>query len=231
VAARFPNAPQRLQDFDARSGWNRHAGQDGVEKFVVTPELQSEDSIGSDPLPPGQIWTIIPGGLDENAGLFRIEVNEGPGSRVHILNRPAPAPFSESVRYAEQNLYTRAKQLAGDRDPREHEFSAQIRAFDAGKSGTATGLAVLVSLCSALLQKSIKGGLVVIGEFNLGGSIEPVHNAVSVAELAISKGASSLLVPMSAWKQLDDLPDDLVTKVNILYYTHAREALLKAIVE
>jgi len=36
---------------------------------------------------------------------------------------------------------------------------------------------------------------------------------------------------MSAWKQLDDLPDDLVTKVNILYYTHAREALLKAIVE
>src|ERR1017187_6866631 len=30
-------------------------GQDGVEKFVVTPELQSEDSIGTDPLPPGQI--------------------------------------------------------------------------------------------------------------------------------------------------------------------------------
>ena len=35
---------------------------DGVEKFVVTPELQSEDSIGSDPLPPGQVWAISPGG-------------------------------------------------------------------------------------------------------------------------------------------------------------------------
>jgi hypothetical protein len=32
-------------------------------------------------------------------------------------------------------------------------------------------------------------------------------------------------------KQLNDLPDDLITKVNILYYTDAREALLKAIVE
>ena len=113
-------------------------GQDGVEKFVVTPELQSEDSIGSDPLPPGQIWTISPGGLDENAGLFRVEVNEGPGSGVRILNRPAPAPFSESVRYAEQNLYSRAKQLAGDRDPRQHEFAVQLRAFDASKSGNAT---------------------------------------------------------------------------------------------
>ncbi len=206
-------------------------GQDGVEKFVVTPELQSEDSIGSDPLPPGQIWTISPGGLDENAGLYRIEVTEGPGSGVKILNRPAPAPFSESVRYAEQNLYSRAKQLTGDRDPREHEFSVQLRAFDASKSGSATGLAVLVSLCSALLQKSIKGGLAVVGSLNLGGSVDPVHNAVNVAELAISKGASTLLVPVSARKQLNDLPDDLITKVNILYYTDAREALLKAIVE
>ncbi len=206
-------------------------GQDGVEKFVVTPELQSEDSIGSDPLPPGQIWTISPGGLDENAGLYRIEVTEGPGSGVKILNRPAPAPFSESVRYAEQNLYSRAKQLTGDRDPREHEFSVQLRAFDASKSGNATGLAVLVALCSALLQKSTKGGLVVIGGLNLGGSVDPVHNAVNVAELAIEKGATTLLVPVSARKQLNDLPDDLITKVNILYYTDAREALLKAIVE
>ena len=35
-------------------------GKDGVEKFVVTPELQSEDHIGRDPLPPGQVWTISP---------------------------------------------------------------------------------------------------------------------------------------------------------------------------
>jgi ATP-dependent Lon protease len=92
-------------------------------------------------------------------------------------------------------------------------------------------LAVLIALCSALLQKSIKGGLVVVGSLNLGGSIDPVHNAVNVAELAISKGASTLLVPVSARKQLNDLPDDMITKVNILYYTDSREALLKAIVE
>ena len=59
-------------------------GLDGVEKFVATPELQSEDSIGSDPLPPGQVWAISPGGQDEGVGLFRIEVNEGPGGGVRI---------------------------------------------------------------------------------------------------------------------------------------------------
>ena len=67
-------------------------GRDGVEKFVVTPELQSEDHVGRDPLPPGQVWGISPGGQDEGSGLYRIEVTEGPGSGVRILNRPHRQP-------------------------------------------------------------------------------------------------------------------------------------------
>ena len=38
------------------------------------------------------------------------------GSAVKILNQPAPPPFKESVRCAEQNLYVRPKELVGDRD-------------------------------------------------------------------------------------------------------------------
>jgi ATP-dependent Lon protease len=206
-------------------------GEDGVEKFVATPELCSEDSIGSDPLPPGQAWVISPGGGEENPGLYRIDATEGPGSGVRILNQPTPAPFKESVRCAEQNLYVRARELVGDRDPRAHEFSLQLRAFDASKTGASTGVGVLLALCSALLQKSLKGGLVVIGGLNLGGSIEPVFNAVSVVEQAIEKGATSALAPITARRQLNDLPDDLATKITLLYYSEAREALLKALVE
>jgi len=206
-------------------------GSDGVEKFVVTPELQSEDSIGGDPLPPAQMWAISPGGMDENPGLYRIEANEGPGTGVRILNRPAPQPFVESVRYGEQNLYARAKELVGDRDPREHEFSVQLRAFDSSKSGGSLGLGALLARCSALLQKSIKGGLVVVGGLNLGGSIDPLYNAVSVAELAVEKGASILLMPVTSRKQLNDLSDEMATKVNIQFYSDTREALIKALVE
>ena len=42
---------------------------------------------------------------------------------MKILNQPTPPAFRESVKVGEQNLYTRAKELVGDRDPREHEFS------------------------------------------------------------------------------------------------------------
>jgi len=206
-------------------------GADGVEKFVSTPELQSENSIGGDPLEPGQVWTVSPGGMDENPGLYRIEVNEGPGSGVKILNKPIPPAFRESMGFAEQNLYARAGQLVGDKDPRHHEFSVQLRAFDASKSGAKVGVAALIALATALLKKSVRGGLIIVGEVNLGGSIEPVHNPVSMAEIAVEKGAVALLMPVSCRRQLYDLSDDMATKVDIQFYSDARDALIKALAE
>lgn len=206
-------------------------GSDGVEQFVSTPELQSENSIGGDPLEPGQVWGISPGDGEENPGLYRIEVNEGPGSGVKIINKPVPPAFKESMGYAEQNLYARADQLVGDKEPRQHEFTAQLRAFDASKSGSNLGVAILIALCTALLKKSVRGGLIIVGEINLGGSIEPIHNPVSIAEIAVEKGASVLLMPVSCRRQLFDLSDDMATKIDIQFYSEARDALLKAMVE
>ena len=206
-------------------------GIDGVEKFVATPELQSENSIGSDPLEPGQVWTISPGDGEEHPGLYRIEINEGPGSGVKILNKPVPPAFKESMGYAEQNLYARAMQLVGDKDPRHHEFTAQLRAFDASKSGAKLGMASLIALCTALLKKSVRGGLIIVGEINLGGSVEPIHNPVTLAEIAVEKGASSLLMPVSCRRQLFDLSDDMATKIDIQFYSDAKDALLKIIME
>ncbi|MGB5984475.1 MAG: BREX system Lon protease-like protein BrxL [Desulfobacterales bacterium] len=205
--------------------------EEGVEKFVATPELQSENSIGDDPLEPGQVWTISPGGADEHAGLFRIEANEGPGSGVKVLNKPVPAPFKESISYAEQNLYSRAVQLVGDKNPRHHEFTVQLRAFDASKSGAKVGVAALIALCTSILKKSVRGGLIIVGEINLGGSIEPIHNPVTIAEIGAEKGATAILMPVACRRHLFDLSDDMATKVDIQFYSDSRDALIKAILD
>ncbi len=206
-------------------------GADGVEKFVSTPELQSENSIGGDPLEPGQVWSISPGGGEENSGLYRIEVNEGPGTGVKVLNKPIPPAFRESIGFAEQNLYARAVQLVGDKDPRQHEFTVQLRAFDAARSGAKLGVASLIALCTSLLKRSVRGGLIIVGEINLGGSIEPVHNAVTITEIAVEKGATALLMPVACRRQLVDLSDDMATKIDIQFYSDAKDALLKAMAE
>ena len=206
-------------------------GEDGIEKFVSTPELRSDEAIDPDPLPPGQVWGISPGGIGSGPNLYRIEVTAGKGSGLKILNAPVPAPFRESARYAEQNLYTRARELVGDRDPRSHEFSVQLRAMDNESSGAAVGLPTLLALCSALLEKSMKGGLILVGALNLGGSIEHLTNPVGVVEAAVEKGASVVLVPVSARRQLFDLSDDMATRVNVQFYSDAPDALLKSLLD
>ena len=179
-------------------------GLDGVEKFVATPELHSDDAIDGDPLPPGQVWAISPGTGETGPSLYRIEVAVGPGSGVKILNQPVPPAFRESTKVGEQNVYVRAKNMVGDRDPRGHEFSIQLRAMDSDRSGAGLGLPVMVALVGGLLDRNTRGGTIIVGSLNLGGSIEMIPNAIAIAELAVDKQAKVLLMPDSARRGRDD---------------------------
>lgn len=206
-------------------------GEDGVETFVTTPEVTSENTIDQDPLPPGQVWCINNSSQDEASGLYKIEATIGRGRGVKILNMSAPRPFKESVKYAEQNLYSKTQALVGDRNPTDHEFSIQLRSFSSAKSGAGTGMAVLIALATVLLEKNTKGGLVVVGQLNLGGSLDLIYDAIHIAETAVEKGATTLLIPLNARKQLNELSDDMITKINIQYYTDLKDCLIKALAE
>ena len=89
--------------------------------------------------------------------------------------------------------------------------------------------AVLLALCSSLIEQSLKGGLVVVGALNLGGSIDPVHNAVDLTELAAEHGAKHVLMPVSARDQMFRLPDDVATEVSVQYYGDIEDALFKGL--
>jgi ATP-dependent Lon protease len=206
-------------------------GNDGIEQFVSTPELQSGEGIGTDPLPPGQVWAISPGGPDESAGLYRIDVNESAGSGVRLTNVQVPAPMRESLRHAEQNLYTQAQKLVGDRNPKQHELTVQVRALDTSKSGADLGLPALIALASALIGKSLHGGMICTGGINLGGGIETIYNAASIVELAAEKGATSLLMPVATRRDVMNVSDEIAAKVDVRFYTDARDAFIKAIAD
>lgn len=202
-------------------------GVDGTEKFVATPELHSDEAIDPDPLPAGQVWAIGPGEAETGPGLYRIEVAEGPGSGVRVLNHPVPPAFRESVKVAEQNLYASAANLIGDRNPRSHEYTVQLRPFDADTTGTHLGVPVLAAFVGALLDRSTRGATIITGPLNLGGSLDQLADPVAIAELAVDKGASVLLLPVTARRELMSLPDDIWTKLNIEFYRDAADGVFK----
>ena len=206
-------------------------GIDGVEQFVTTTELHSDDAIEGDPLPPGQVWAVSPGSAVTGPGLHRIEISVGPGSGAKILNQPQPASFRESVKVGEQNLYSRAKELIGDRDPRSHEYSIQLRPFDNEKTGVGIGLPVLVAMVGGLLDRNTRGSTIIVGQLNLGGSLEMLQNPVAIVEMAVDKKAQTVLMPVSSRRALNDLPDEYWTKTNVEFYSEPADAVFKALVE
>lgn len=73
--------------------------------------------------------------------------------------------------------------------------------------------------------------MIIVGSLNLGGSIEILPNAIKVAEIAIDKRAQTLLLPVSARRQLNDLPDEFGTKLTIEFYRDQTDAVFKMLVE
>ena len=205
-------------------------GVDGTESFVATPELRSDEAIESDPLPPGQVWAIGPGSEGSGPGLYRIEVVVGRGAGgAKILNHPVPPAFRESVKVGEQNLYAAGSALVGDRDPRGHQYTIQMQPRDNERSGAGLGLPVLAALVGGLLERRTRGATIVAGPLNLGGSLERIPDPVAIAELAVDKQATVLLMPVGARRELMNLPDDLWTKVNIEFYRDAEDGVFKVL--
>jgi ATP-dependent Lon protease len=137
--------------------------------------------------------------------------------------------FGKASRSASRCFFSHARSPVGDRDPRSQEFTIQLRAIDADKSGAGLGVAVLTALCGSVLGRNSRGGTIVVGSATLGGSIELIPNAVQVAELAVEKQAQTLLMPVSARRQLNELPDELWTKVNVEFYRDLVDAVFKAL--
>jgi len=119
------------------------------------------------------------------------------------------------VRIGEQNFYTRANELVGDRDPRAHEFSLQIRAMDADKNGAGLGLPVHVAMCSAFLGRNTRCGTILIAPLNLEGSFSLIPKAQRIATLEVDKHAATVLMPAAVRRQAADLSDDVWARLNI----------------
>lgn len=53
----------------------------------------------------------------------------------------------------------------------------------------------------------------------------------NLAEIEVEEGATALLIPITYRWQLIDRSDDMATKINIQFYSNARNTLLKAMLE
>jgi DNA-binding MarR family transcriptional regulator len=196
----------------------------------VPGEVPTERRVGTARLPAGQAWAAGANGPAGIATVVRIEVAESRGQGIRLVNESPSAALRGGIKAAKDYLYLHATDLVGARNPKNHELAVEVHTLNGGKADGAYGVGLLLACCSALLKKQLRGGLVVVGEVS-GDAIKPIKQPTDLVESAAREGARAVLMPVSCRHALADMSDDVATRIEMLFYANASDALTKAFQE
>lgn len=202
----------------------------GVEKYVPLPEQGETMIIPSDPLPPGAVFTV---GLDVESGryaLFRIEVALMKGSG-YVVTGAVGTAMKEAVRTAYDYLRSNLHRFAIDKSLSDLQVHFQVVNLMQAKEGSQTASAFFIGLFSALVDKPIRPSTVVLGEITVQGGVLPVKELAECVQLARENGARRVLVPISNAKDIPQIPPEILSGLELAFYSDPKDCLLKAIQE
>lgn len=91
------------------------------------------------------------------------------------------------------------------------------------------GIAQLIGLFSAAMDKPVLDSLVVIGNMTVGGTIAKVEEFANVLQVCVDAGAKKVLIPAASAADLQIVPSDLLVKVQPIFYAEPIDAVFKAL--
>lgn len=203
----------------------------GAETLVGLPESGGGLIISGESLPPGSVYTV---GIDtsdraaKKLALFLIQTQVNPGSgRVIPLGNLSPV-MKEALKVAHAYLLGHIKDLGIDRDPKSYDFSVQAVNLNQAKEGSETAIGFFISLVSALLERAVDPSSVVMGEMSVKGMLQKVSNLSERLELSGDAGAKRVLIPSENKRDIADVPDELLNRLQTAFYTDPLNAAIKA---
>lgn len=96
------------------------------------------------------------------------------------------------------------------------------------KDGPSAGITILVALCSAFLVKLPTKGIAYTGEITLSGEVLAVGGLNAKLISALRAGIQNVVVPAANKPDIEELPKDVTSKLNIHYVKNASEVLALA---
>ena len=201
----------------------------GSEQFVGVPEMGGSQIIAPGPVAPGSVYSI---GRDSETGklalfLLQVQISAGSGRIIPLGN--LSKTMKEAIKTAEAYLKANIKGLGITRDFKSYDFSIQAINLSQAKEGAETAVAFFIALVSALLERAVREQLVVLGEMSVQGLLLKVANLTERLQLALESGAKQVLVPSENKRDLADVPDEVLNKLQVIFYTDPTNATIRAI--
>ncbi len=201
---------------------------DGVERTVGVPEQGGKGTISQDPLPPGSVYTAGTD-ADGKVGLFRLEVTLTAGSGKVRTPAGLDKGLKESLNRGASYLQSVKDKLGLGPVLAQKDICAEAVDLSGARIECACGVAFFVALMSAIQNRRIQAGTVVLGDLTIQGNLKGLSSITEPLQVAVENGAIRALVPISNKAQFAALPEELIEKLDVIFYGDVDRALVKAI--
>jgi ATP-dependent Lon protease len=91
------------------------------------------------------------------------------------------------------------------------------------------GVAFVAAMLSAIGQRRVQAGTLVLGDLTVQGNIKSLNSITEVLQVAVENGALRALLPTGNKAQVSSLPEDVVEKIDIVFYSDVDRAVAKVI--
>jgi ATP-dependent Lon protease len=193
-----------------------------VEEMLGPPKHTAEDTRRANVpgVAVGLAWT--PAGGD----ILFIECTATPGDGKLILTGQLGEVMKESAQAAMTYLLAHGSELGISADLfKKKNFHIHVPAGAIPKDGPSAGVAIMLSLASLLLGKTLRPGLAMTGEITLKGNVLPVGGIKEKVLAAHRSELKTLILPKENQRDLIDVPDEIRRTMTLHFVENAREAM------
>ncbi|MBC8432678.1 MAG: protease Lon-related BREX system protein BrxL [Desulfobacterales bacterium] len=199
-----------------------------VERTVGVPEQGGTDVIPHDPLPPGMIFTASVNN-EAKVGLFRLEVSVVPGTGKLRAPSGLDKGLKESINRAFSYLQSVRDRLGLNELLAQKDIHAEAVDLSGGRVECPCGVAFFITIISALKNRRIQPGTVVLGDMTIQGNIKGPSSITESIQMSMESGALRVLVPIANKAQFVGLSEEVVEKLDIVFYGDIDRALMKSL--
>ena len=194
----------------------------GKQKFA-DDKIGEKDEVG---IVRGLAWTSVGGDTLE------IEVNVMPGKGELKLTGQMGDVMKESALTGISFIRSIAKQhrIAADVF-KKNDFHIHIPEGAVPKDGPSAGITMATAVFSALTNIPVKASVAMTGEITLRGRVLPIGGLKEKILAAKTAGINRVLVPAENEKDVEEIPKEIKSGLEIVFVKHMEEVLAQALVK
>lgn len=199
------------------------------EHFVGLPEMWGGKLIAEWHMKAGQLYFV---GISETGmkWVFKVEtqMTQGSGKYTHSwLGNNNNA--KEATRVAFEYFKANAKHISNSISVKEKDYAIAVQDLQWIGMTDDTTLPVFVAMCSIAMDQHTQEQLAILWWLTIWWTIKKVENLADMLQVCFDAWAKKVLIPASSAGDIANVPSDLFSKFQVMFYENAEDAVYKAI--